>query len=72
MAPTVVDFIGQPIKLGDTIVYPVRRRSDMSLKKAIVSEVPQPGGFRALKMDGRSVIIRVPERCIVINRLEKT
>jgi len=71
MIPCVVDFVGNQIKLGDTIVYPVRRRSDMALKKAVVSEVPQPSRIAALKEDGRGVIIRVPERCIVVNRLRR-
>lgn len=68
----VVDFIGNQIRLGDTIAYPVRRRSEMALKKAVVNEVPSPlTGVSALKETGQRVIIRCPERCIVINRLER-
>jgi len=71
MAPSVVDFVGNRIQIGDTIAYPVRRRSDMVLKKAVVCEAPTERGIAALKEDGQRVLIRVPERCIVINRLEK-
>ena len=73
----VVDFIGQKIKLGDTVVYPVRRRSTMTLKKATVCEVPGNhvssaiGGISCLKEDGQRVVLRHPTRCIVVNRMEK-
>ena len=71
MTPQVVDFVGCVIRLGDTIAYPVRRRSEMALKKAVVNEVPSMEGVSALKETGQRVIIRCPERCIVINRLER-
>jgi hypothetical protein len=71
MAPSVVDFVGNRIQIGDTLAYPVRRRSDMALKKAVVCETPTAAGVAALKENGQRVVIRVPERCIVINRLEK-
>ena len=71
MAPSVVDFVGNRIQIGDTIAYPVRRRSDMVLKKAVVSEVPTSSGVAALKETGQRIVVRCPERCIVINRLER-
>jgi hypothetical protein len=71
MAPSVVDFVGNRIQIGDTVAYPVRRRSEMSLKKAVVCEVPQTDGVSCLKETGQRVLIRCPERCIVISRLER-
>jgi hypothetical protein len=71
MAPSVVDFVGNRILIGDTIAYPVRRRSEMTLKKAIVRAMPDSSGIEALKEDGKRVNIQHPERCIVISRLER-
>jgi hypothetical protein len=34
-----LDFLGRPIKVGDTIVYPVRAGSSMWLQKMKVSQV---------------------------------
>lgn len=75
--PSVVDFLGKAIKLGDTIVYPVRRRSVMSLKKATVCEEPNNEtyilmkGLMCLNENGRRVVLRNPERCVVVETLEE-
>ena len=75
--PTVVDFMGRTIKLGDTVVYPVRRRSDMVLKKAVVCEDPASQLYAVLKgvachnENGRRIVIRQPERCVVVESLEE-
>ena len=66
------DFRGNRIKLGDIIVYPVRRRSEMVLKEATVCEVPGSGcvlkkGIVALNSNGRRVIISTPDRCAVVS-----
>jgi hypothetical protein len=67
-----VDCRGVRITIGDIIVYPVRRRSVMVLKEAIVCEVPGDGcivktGIVALNPRGRRVIIETPERCAVVS-----
>lgn len=70
--PKSVDCRGERIKIGDIIVYPVRRRSSMILKEATVCEVPGQGcdikkGIVALSPRGRRVIIETPERCAVVS-----
>jgi hypothetical protein len=55
------DFVGQPIKLGQTILYPVRRKSDMHLCKATVISL-NPLTVKS----GRYSRTPKPERCIVI------
>jgi hypothetical protein len=74
--PGSVDFMGKDIKVGDIIVYPVRRRSDMTLKKATVFEAPGFGcvvkkGIVALNDEGRRVIIEKPERCAVVSNISE-
>jgi hypothetical protein len=75
--PTVVDFMGRAIKVGDTVVYPVRRRSDMILKKAVVCEDPAgqsysiKQGVACFNERGRRVITQQPERCVVVQTLEE-
>jgi len=72
-----VDFMGRRICLGDTIVYPVRRRSDMVLKKGVVSESPSNAalvikqGIVCLNEKNRRVIIEKPERCVVVQSMEE-
>lgn len=66
------DLRGVRIKLGDIIVYPVRRKSKMVLKEATVCEIPGEGcvlkqGIVALNPNGRRVIIETPDRCAVVS-----
>ena len=70
--PGFNDCRGIRIKVGDIIVYPVRRRGDMQLKEATVCEVVGKGctikkGVVALNTRGRRVIIQTPERCAVVS-----
>lgn len=65
------DCRGNRIKLGDTIVYPVRRGSQMVLKEAVVCEVPGKGcivkqGVVGLNQRGRRVIIQKSDRCAIV------
>ncbi|MHC4699587.1 MAG: hypothetical protein ACYTFQ_03325 [Planctomycetota bacterium] len=67
------DCRGKRIKLGDIIVYPVRRKSTMVLKEATVCEVPGKGctvkeGVVAFTYpNGRRVVIQRPDRCAVVS-----
>jgi len=66
------DVRGVKITIGDVIVYPVRRKSTMTLKIATVCEVPGQGctvkqGIVAINPEGRRVIISTPERCAVVS-----
>jgi hypothetical protein len=66
------DVRGVKIERGHVIVYPVRRRSTMTLKVATVCEVPGQGctvkqGIVAINPEGRRVIISKPERCAVVS-----
>jgi len=70
--PTAVDCRGVRIRVGNIIVYPVRRKSDMVLKEATVCEVPGKGctvkkGIVALNQRGRRVILETPDRCAVVS-----
>ena len=67
-----VDCRGVRIKLGDTIVYPVRRGATMTMKEATVFEVPGKGctvkkGLVALSPEGKRVIIGRFDRCVVVS-----
>lgn len=69
------DCRGIRLKLGDTIVYPVRRRSQMVLKEAVVCEIPGKGcvlkqGVVCLNQRGRRVIIQQPDRCAVVSEFK--
>jgi hypothetical protein len=66
------DCRGVRIKIGDIIVYPVRRGSNMELKEATVCDVPGQGcvvkqGIVALNPAGRRVIISRSDRCVVVS-----
>jgi hypothetical protein len=74
--PKVVDVMGRDLRVGDMIVYPVRRKSDMVLKKAVVSETPGYGcvlkqGIICLSERGRRLVIERPERCAIVSRFEE-
>jgi len=67
-----IDCRGERIKIGDIIVYPVRRRSTMVLKEATVCEVPGEGcvvkkGIVALNPLGIRVVITRSDRCAVVS-----
>lgn len=74
--PEATDCRGERIKIGDIIVYPVRRRSTMVLKEATVCEVPGEGcdirkGIVALNPSGRRIILETPSRCAVVSDFTK-
>lgn len=75
---TPKDFRGKEIKIGDTIVYPVRRRSNMYLKEATVMEItgvvtPDKKNphqiIIAVNDKGRRLAITAVERCVVVRRM---
>ncbi len=70
MTGFVTDFVGREIKAGDTIVYPVRRGSDMWLKKLVVQQiVDSPSGSVVSGMNdvGRRISLKNLNNCIVVN-----
>lgn len=61
---TVIDCVGREIKPGCSIVYPVRRGSEMKLKRMRVQQVtPKISGFNT---DGRRVYVQNFENVVVI------
>jgi hypothetical protein len=54
------------IKVGKTVVYPVRRRSTLSLEKAIVTVITS-NEIHGVKDNGRTVVLTHPERLAVID-----
>ena len=68
------DYVGRAIAPGDTIVYPVRRGSDMWLTSADVVTVTRSRSSWAIEcitttIAGRTqrVVLRHPSRCMVID-----
>lgn len=43
MPQPVLDFLGRPIAVNDTVVYPVRKGSAMWLNRMVVSKVNDEG-----------------------------
>ena len=63
------DFLGNAIKGGDTICYPVRRGSRMWLKKMVVAEMSETNKGICLSgtsAKGRRINITNLENCIVV------
>lgn len=69
------DFLGNEIKEGVTVVYPVRRMSDMWLKKITVKRIVEtsnrrgPGTVKAIigvNADGRRITLTKADRCVVV------
>lgn len=70
-AASANDFLGHPIEVGHTIVYPIRRGSKMWMQKASVTGVvqhdrTQPPLLVCLNPAGRKVTIQNLDNCIVI------
>lgn len=66
---TVKDFLGNPIIVRDTIVYPVRRGSQMWMKKLVVDAVRDTtNGVRITGRNdgGNPVTIQNISNCIVV------
>jgi hypothetical protein len=62
------DILGREIKVGDVLVYPVRRRSTIYLKMATVSE---PDPIVCLNKEGRRVVLKFSERCAVVRGINE-
>lgn len=59
------DKFGREIKVGDRVVYPVRRRNDTMLNDAVITGAT--GGYMtATKNGGVQVKLRVPDRCAIV------
>ena len=62
----MVDFLGQPITVGKTVVYPGRQGSRLWMNRAVILEVSanavkvqrNDGGIRVLKCLDRVVVIQ--------------
>lgn len=68
------DFVGRPIKMGDIVVYPVRRRSTMFLRKCKVLFIDTSGGLPQIvaidQATNRRVNLKVLDNCIVVPDLK--
>ena len=61
------DLLGREINVGDIVAYPVRRRSDMVLKTATVSELCP---LACLNATSRRVVLKHPSRCVIVSPLK--
>lgn len=68
-----VDFLGCPIEEGDMVVYPVRRGSELYLRKMQILAIKKtltvgPPKFKLVGVNqgGRQVIVERSERTIVV------
>ena len=59
------DFLGRNIKVGDTLVYPVRRRSAMWLSAITVTDLGD-GILHGTNRKGRRIKLSKPDRSVVI------
>jgi hypothetical protein len=59
------DYLGQRIKVGDVIVYPVRRRSAMWLSTITVTDLGR-GVLHGTNHKGRRIKLSKPDRCVII------
>ena len=60
------DFLGQDIMIGDTVVYPVRRGSQMEMRKSVVDSVDPWVSVRTVK--GRIRKINRCDRVVVVTK----
>jgi len=68
---TALDYLGNPITVKDTIVYPVRRGSAMWMKKLIVDAVRDTtNGVRVSGRNdaGNPVSIQNIQNCVVVTK----
>lgn len=69
MPQTIVDFLGNTIRAGDTLVYPVRRKSQLYMNKIRVAELVQlREGFAVTGYndEGRRVTVRNLHNTVVV------
>lgn len=61
------DFLDKQIEVGDTLAYPVRRGSDMRLKRLTVTRLdPARGAVIGLNTEGRSITLTKPDRSVIV------
>ena len=62
------DFLGRAIAAGNTVVYPVRRGSNMWLNRLAVTQVDDDHitGFNS---DGRRITVKNLKNCVVVEPL---
>lgn len=58
------DFLGREIKVGDVLVYPVRRRSAMWLTKITVTDLGNDT-VHGTNDNGRRITLSKPNRSII-------
>jgi hypothetical protein len=61
----MLDFLGQIIHAGDTIVYPNRHGSQLWMNRAVVTEA-WDGKLRIRREDGQHKVIRRVDRVVVV------
>lgn len=67
-AAPVLDFVGREIKVGDTLVYPVRQGSRMWLSRISVRQViagPEPT-IHGYNNEGRKITIHKVSNAVVV------
>ncbi len=62
------DFIGRAIVAGNTVVYPVRRGSDMWLNRLNVTQVAEDH-ITGFNKDGRRITVKNLANCVVVEPL---
>ncbi len=73
MSLAPVDFTGRTIEIGHIIAYPVRRGSEMWLRRLtveaieIIQSTPPTFKLHGHNDNGRPAIIETPNRCVIIN-----
>ena len=68
---TALDYLGNTISAGDIIVYPVRRKSEMWMKKLLVDAVRDTtNGVRVSGRNegGNPVSIQNIQNCVVVTK----
>jgi hypothetical protein len=68
-----LDFLGQEIRPGNTIVYPGRQKSTMWMNKATVLTVTDTGDGWSLRVarDDGDRVVKCVDRIVVIHDLRK-
>lgn len=64
----VVDFLNQPINVGDTVVYPNRQGSSMWMNKAVVTNVNSDGSLQVCRSGGSPRRIHCVDRVVVVTK----
>ncbi len=59
------DFLGRRIKVGDTLVYPVRRKSAMWLSSITVTDLAD-STLHGTNRKGRRIKLSKPDRTVII------